>query len=192
MRVHPAPKKRNITFRYDVGAALLAADAVVLGRQKKLRRLPHIFSKVLELPLAAEADVAVHEGPDDFRFVAAAGDLVGGTFRAHAVRIHPGVMKVVVRGDGPAGSGGDAGRDLDGLEFDRWRFRLPPSTRPALATANCIDGELVVTVPKAKGSDDPDEEEGEEEDGGGAKLWGQEEKGGLRGNGGMDRLVVVQ
>ncbi|XP_026662463.2 uncharacterized protein LOC103712319 [Phoenix dactylifera] len=189
MSVHPAPKKRNITFRYDVGAALSAAEVVVLGRQKKLRRLPHIFSKVLELPLAADADVAIHEGPDDFRFVAAAGDLAGGTFRAYAVRIHPGVMKVVVRGDGPAGSGGDAGRDLDDLELDRWRFRLPPCTRPALAIASCVDGELVVTVPKAK---DPDEEEGEEEDGGEAELWGQQEKGDLRGNGGISRLVFVQ
>ncbi|EHA8590097.1 hypothetical protein COCNU_scaffold014986G000010 [Cocos nucifera] len=192
MRVHPVPKKRNITFQYDVGAALSAAETVVLGRQKKLRRLPHIFSKVLELPLAADADVAVHEGPDDFRFVAAAGDLAGGTFRAHAVRIHPGVMKVVVRANRRAGGGGDADRDLDDLEFDRWRFRLPPCTRPALATADCIDGELVVTVPKAKGSDDPDEVEGEAEDGGEAELWGQEEKGGLRGNGGIGRLVVVQ
>ncbi|XP_008803410.2 uncharacterized protein LOC103716967 [Phoenix dactylifera] len=191
MRVHPAPKKRNITFRYDVSTALSAAEAVELGHQKKLRRLPHIFSKVLELPLAADADVAVHEGPDGFRFVAAAdadGGLSGGAVRAHAVRIYPGVMKVVVRG----GAAGVDDWDLDGLELNRWRFRLPPCTRPALAAADYIDGELVVTIPKGEGSDESDDDDDEEEDGGEAELWRREEKGDLRGNGGIGRLVVVQ
>ncbi|KAG1333984.1 hypothetical protein COCNU_03G001030 [Cocos nucifera] len=187
MRVHPAPKKRNITFRYDVGTALSAAEAVVLGHRKNLRRLPHIFSKVLELPLAADADVVVHEGPDGFRFVAAAGDLAGEAVRAHAVRIHPGVMKVVVRGD----AAGVGDWDLDGLELNRWRFRLPPCTRPALAAADYVDGELVVTIPKGGGSDESDDDE-EGEDGGEAELWGREEKGDLRGNGGIGRLVAVQ
>ncbi|CAL9042846.1 unnamed protein product [Musa banksii] len=138
MRVHPAPRKRNITFRYDVNPA--ATAAAVLNRQKKLRRLPHIFSKVLELPFEADADVAIEENSEGFRFVAATDDLWGNV-RAHAIEIHPGVMKVVVRDGG--------GVDLEeGLELDRWRFRLPPSTRPALATASYTGGVLVVTVPK--------------------------------------------
>ncbi|RWW02218.1 hypothetical protein GW17_00034697 [Ensete ventricosum] len=147
MRVHPAPRKRNITFRYDVNPA--ATAAAVLSRQKKLRRLPHIFSKVLELPFKADADVAIEENAEGFRFVAATDDLWGNV-RAHAIEIYPGVMKVVVRDGG--------GVDLEeGLELDRWRFRLPPSTRPALATASYSGGVLVVTVPKGAR---PDEENG--------------------------------
>ncbi|WOK91759.1 hypothetical protein Cni_G00450 [Canna indica] len=143
MRVHPAPRKRNITVRCDVNPAVSAAS--LLAQQKKLRRLPHIFSKVLELPFAADADVVVQEDAGGFRFVAATNDLRGDV-RAHAIEIHPGVMKVVVR---------DGGRDSelhDDLELNRWRFRLPPSTRPALSTASYNDGKLIVIVPKGAGS----------------------------------------
>ncbi|KAL7144740.1 hypothetical protein ABFS83_07G032300 [Erythranthe nasuta] len=130
---------------------------------KKLRKLPHIFSKVLELPFDSDADVAVEEGPEFFRFsaeievdaddddVAAVGDDV----RAHAVEIHPGVVKIVVRNNRRnkiKGGGGDDESNLelllDKLEVDTWRFRLPSSSRPELATAVFVDGELCVTVPK--------------------------------------------
>ncbi|GJN10158.1 hypothetical protein PR202_ga28227 [Eleusine coracana subsp. coracana] len=63
MRVHPAPRKRTI-------AVQRCAAAVAGG--KKLRRLPHIFAKVLELPFAADADVSVEEDAAALRFVAAA------------------------------------------------------------------------------------------------------------------------
>ncbi|XP_074590786.1 uncharacterized protein LOC141846646 [Curcuma longa] len=124
MKVHPAP--------------------AVLGRQKKLRRLPHVFSKVLELPFSAEADVAVEEDAEGFRF-AAATDELWSAVRAHAIEIHPGVMKVVVRDGGGGGGGCELG---EGIDLNRWRFRLPSCTRPALATAAYADGALVVTVPK--------------------------------------------
>ncbi|XP_008778997.1 17.4 kDa class I heat shock protein-like [Phoenix dactylifera] len=143
MRVHPAPRKRNIAFRCDASPRLSAAGAGDGGRQKKLRRLPHIFSKVLELPLGSDADVSFEEGPDGFRFVAATDDLWDDV-RAHAIEIHPGVMKVVVR------DGHGKEEEEEELDLDRWRFRLPPSSRPALATAAYTDGELVVTIPKAE------------------------------------------
>lgn len=149
MRVHPAPRKRNITFRCGVNPAVSAA--AVVGRQKKLRRLPHIFSKVLELPFASEADVTVEEDEESLRFFVTADGLCG-EVRAHAIEIHPGVMKVVVRDDG---CGSD---DLDKeLEVGLWRFRLPPSSRPMLASAAYTDGELVVTIPKGI---EPEEESG--------------------------------
>lgn len=66
---------------------------------------------------------------------------------------------------------------LDQLELDMWRFRLPQSTRPELASAVYVDGELIVTVPK---EEDGDEEELED---GGGEVWGG-------GNG--NRLVLVQ
>lgn len=165
MSVHPAPRKRNITFRYNVNPA--ASAAAVLGRQKKLRRLPHIFSKVLELPFSADADVAIEEDADGIRFVAAADDLWSDV-QAHAIEIHPGVTKVVVRSGGASG-------DLEELDLNRWRFRLPPSTRPALATAAYTGGELVVTVPKGARPDG--------EDGGAHETIG---------GGGFARLVIVQ
>lgn len=118
---------------------------------KKLRKLPHVFGKVLELPFRSDADVAVDESPDSFRFAVktkAGGGSAAGEVRAHAVEIHPGVIKIVVRNDQKVCRGGCVELFLDKLELDTWRFRLPPSTLPELATAAFVDGKLVVTVPK--------------------------------------------
>ncbi|KAL7084212.1 hypothetical protein ACP275_14G211500 [Erythranthe tilingii] len=147
MKVHPVPRKRNITLRYDVASVLAQANSC---RQKKLRRLPHIFAKVLELPFHSDADVTVVETPDFLRFTAATDD-ISGDVRADAIEIYPGVTKIVIRGNGVV--------DLSGteLELDLWRFRLPATMRPELATAVYEDGELVVTVPK--GAADVEEEE---------------------------------
>ncbi|XP_074584854.1 uncharacterized protein LOC141840698 [Curcuma longa] len=173
MRIHSIPPRQAISLRYDVSAALSPVEAVAAAalRKAKLRRLPHVFSKVLELPLSADADVSVYEGPRGFRFVAAADGLDGRGVRAHAVRIHPGVMKVVVRNGAAA---------WDDLELDRWRFRLPPSTNPALATAECNNGELVVTVPKGADSEDSSDENG-----------GDAEKEEARGRDGVGLLLLV-
>ncbi|OIS96226.1 PREDICTED: uncharacterized protein LOC109236231 [Nicotiana attenuata] len=119
---------------------------------KKLRKLPHVFGKVLELPFRSDADVEVEENPEFFRFVTEIGvhgdvnsAIDVGNVRAEAVEIHPGVTKIVVRnGD----KGGKAELLLEQLKVDTWRFRLPASAKPELATAVFVDGELVVTVPK--------------------------------------------
>lgn len=116
--------------------------------KKKLRRLPHVFTRVLQLPLSSDADVYVEEAPNCFRFVAEAHSL--GPVEAHALQIHPGITKVVVRG-----SASLQFSSLDDLDLDIWRFRLPQSTRPELATAVFTDdGELIVTVPKECDDDD--------------------------------------
>ncbi|PAN51477.1 hypothetical protein PAHAL_9G597200 [Panicum hallii] len=120
-----------------------AAAAAPAGGKKDLRRLPHVYSKVLELPLPADTDVEVFEGPDAFHFVAA-GARGAGVVQVRTVRIHPGVTKVVVQ----AGGGEEAG--ADDMEFDRWRSRLPEASRPAMAVAGYVDGQLVVTVPKGR------------------------------------------
>ncbi|KAJ8527249.1 hypothetical protein K7X08_029726 [Anisodus acutangulus] len=152
MKVHP------VTLQNDIISTFSPAC-----RQKKLRRLPHIFAKVLELPLHSDADVSIEETSDSLRFVITTDD-IRDNIRAHIVEIYPGVTKIVIRGDNVFDS------SLPGLELDLWRFRLPAVTVPELATADYSDGELVVTVPK--GADD---------DGGGDGDIG-----------GAGRLVLVQ
>ncbi|KAJ0092024.1 hypothetical protein Patl1_25352 [Pistacia atlantica] len=80
---------------------------------------------------------------------------------------------------------------LDELELDMWRFRLPETTRPELASAVYVDGELIVTVPKGG-----DLESLEERDGGGRGSGGSGgdggENGDFRGGMGNNRLVLVQ
>ncbi|KAG6521439.1 hypothetical protein ZIOFF_018558 [Zingiber officinale] len=127
----------SVPKRYDEGPSAFgeAEHHVPLQRELKGLRcrhaqmtkeaLSHIFGKVLELPFSAKANV-----------------------QAHAIEIQPGVMKVVVQhGDLQVNGGGKC--DLDeGLELDRWRLHLSPTTRSALATATYADGELVVIVLK--------------------------------------------
>ncbi|KAK6786375.1 hypothetical protein RDI58_014900 [Solanum bulbocastanum] len=110
---------------------------------KKLRRLPHIFSYFLELPFCSDADVAVEDKEGFFHFIAKI-ELEGardGQVRAHAVEIHPGVTKIVVRK-----GNGDGEDEL--LNVDTWRYKLPASTMSELSTVVFLDGELKVTVPK--------------------------------------------
>lgn len=66
------------------------------------------------------------------------------------MEIYPGVTKVVIRGNGVIDVSGTE------LELDLWRFRLPASMRPELASAAYEDGELVVTVPKGAPEEDDD------------------------------------
>ncbi|GAB2282359.1 hypothetical protein Dimus_016904 [Dionaea muscipula] len=157
MKVHPLPKKRNVTLRYNVDASPLAeANRRLLCRQKKLRRLPHIFEKFLELPFRSDADVLIEETDLSFRFTVSDTDVVDDV-RADTIEIYPGVTKIVLR------SNHVLYLSIDDLELDIWRFRLPATTRPELATASYVDGDLVVMVPKG-GDDEDDEEEEEEED----------------------------
>ncbi|KAL3507885.1 hypothetical protein ACH5RR_033267 [Cinchona calisaya] len=136
---------------------------------KKLRKLPHVFSKVLELPFRSDDDVVVEESLENIRFVAKI-EVDGNDFvnevRILAVEIHPGVTKIVVRKDE-----GKLELLLDQLNMDTWRFRLPRSAQPDLASAVFVNGELIVTVPKSNSR----------EAGDGREVW--------RGD---SRLVLVQ
>jgi hypothetical protein len=171
MKVHPLPKKRNITIQFYPLTSSAGGS-----QNKKLRRLPHIFSRILELPFRSDADVSVEENPDCFRFVAETDDNIG-DMRAHTVEIHPGVIKIVIRPNGYLELS-----SLDDLELDMWRFRLPETTRPELASAVLADGELIVTVPKG---------EGEGGEGNGNNNNG-EFRGGMGNNNNNARLVLVQ
>ncbi|KAK1428307.1 hypothetical protein QVD17_17139 [Tagetes erecta] len=143
MKVHPSSNKRNITVRYDFNSQSTAGASIC--RQKKLRRLPHIFGKLLELPFYSDADVSIHETSESLRFVVDTDDDIGTDIAAHTVEICPGVIKVVVRNEGSCVASGVGVGDGD---LSLWRFRLPEYTQAELATAAFSDGELVVTVPK--------------------------------------------
>lgn len=121
--------------------------------------------------------MSVEESPEYFKFVVETDGI--GDVRAYTIEIHPGVTKIVVRANGSVEFS-----SLDELELDMWRFRLPESTRPELASAVYEDGELVVTVPKGVGIEDS-EEEGASAGGGGGN---REFRGGM----GNNRLVLVQ
>lgn len=191
MRVHPLFPKRNIAIREGIGSGSGSYSGTVSDSEQreqifavmegnpmnKLRKLPHVFGKVLELPFRSDADVAVEEGPEFFRFVAEMEFDNGGAggVRVQAVEIHAGITKIVVRnGTGDGGvAGGVEELLLEELKVDTWRFRLPATTKPELAAAVFVDGELIVTVPKAELGG------GEFADGG--YVWG-----------GGGRLVLVQ
>lgn len=163
MKIHPATVsgKRSVSMRERFGSSSFNSS------KKKLRKLPHVFSKVLELPFRADADVEIEDSPEKIRFIADVkvengvnyNDVVG--MRAHTIEIHPGVTKVVVRSNNNHNNNNSEGVGsstevvellLDDLNMDTWRFRLPRSSLPELATASFLDGELIVTVPKAAGA----------------------------------------
>lgn len=121
------------------------AEAVVLPDSKKkmkLRRLPHVFSRVLQLPFPSNAHVSVEKHPHCFRFVAETCAL---HVEARTLHISPGLTKILIVTETD-----DAHFSFHDLDLDIWRFRLPESTVPELATAALINGELTVTVPKAE------------------------------------------
>ncbi|MCL7040631.1 hypothetical protein MKW94_004132 [Papaver nudicaule] len=154
MKVHPLPKKRSLTFSYNS-----TETQRLMSRQKKLHRLPHIFSKVLELPFRSDTDVMVEETSSCFRFIVITDDDFGNDVMAHKIDIHPGVTKIVI-----ARGGGDNDLvefSLGDFETDLWRFRLPSSTKPELADAVYVNGELVVTIPKESNSVEEEDDHGE-------------------------------
>lgn len=140
MRIHPSPKKRNIAIQYEMDPRPEAERP-----RKKLRRLPHLFGRVLELPFRSDADVTVEESSDRFKFVAETDERIGDVVRAHPMEIHPGVTRIVIRSENLVDF-----CSLDRIELDMWRFRLPEMARPELASATYRDGELIVTVPKGE------------------------------------------
>lgn len=70
------------------------------------------------------------------------------------MEIYPGVVKIVVRRTDHQDGDVSVDDDDDQLNLNLWRFRLPASTRPEMASATCNGQELVVTVPKDLNSED--------------------------------------
>ncbi|KAF9686948.1 hypothetical protein SADUNF_Sadunf02G0043200 [Salix dunnii] len=142
MKVHPTPKKRNNTITPYNDTSSLTHNP----KAKKLNRLPHVFDRVLELPFHSDTEVLVQETPDSFRFVANSENItIPDDYQALVVDIFPGLTKIVVLKDTDSG---DHNPSMDELEIDTWRCRLPATVRPEMVNARCIEGQLMVTVPK--------------------------------------------
>ncbi|KAJ4832290.1 hypothetical protein Tsubulata_048742 [Turnera subulata] len=129
MKVHPTTNKRNIATSLHRGAGTASSSAATTN-PKKLKRLPHVFAKVLELPFHSDADVLVQETPESFRFSIKREDMYD-DFEAQVVEIFPGATKILVRETNPEDDDHD-GSWADG--FDTWRFRLPAMTRPEMVS----------------------------------------------------------
>ncbi|KAF3326716.1 hypothetical protein FCM35_KLT08346 [Carex littledalei] len=109
--------------------------------ERCLHRLANVFSRVLELPLSAGAAVTVLNFADFYCFFASSTGLTDGQVQPHLIRYHPGTMiKLIV---------GEPGMVRDDMELNRWRLRLPESTRPELTSVFCKNGILIVIVPKS-------------------------------------------
>ncbi|CAI9118450.1 OLC1v1020023C1 [Oldenlandia corymbosa var. corymbosa] len=142
MRVYPLPSKRNLRLMESFDSSMNGNPPL-----KKLRKLPHVFGKVLELPFRSDADVLVEDCSENIRFIAKIdvdGEDLVNEMKVRAVEIHPGVTKIVVRKGDP----GEVDLLLERLNIDTWRFRLPRSAQPDMASIVLVDEKLIVTVPK--------------------------------------------
>ncbi|GMH08436.1 hypothetical protein Nepgr_010276 [Nepenthes gracilis] len=139
-------RKRNQTALSD-SSSEPSALTTTNAQNKKLRRLPHVFGKVLELPFNADTDVRIEERADCFCFVAKTDSDLG-RVRVHIVRVHPGLKRAVIRR-----IDGNLEMLIDDLDLNVWRFRLPAVAQLELTKAVYGGGQLVVTVPKNGGSE---------------------------------------
>lgn len=67
----------------------------------KLKRMPHLFTQVLELPFAADTTVKMVEYGGSYVFVVHLPNMVVRDVKAEVMEIVPGATKVVVRGVEP-------------------------------------------------------------------------------------------
>ncbi|CAM6047364.1 unnamed protein product [Sphagnum compactum] len=116
---------------------------MLLSFTKKLKRMPHLFDRVLELPFHADTLVEVQESRDSFSFVVKMPGLVAEEVKPELVEIVPGAIKVVIQGGGEG-----LLFDLESSEVELWRFRLPASTIPEATVARYKNEVLEVTIPK--------------------------------------------
>ncbi|XP_050238408.1 uncharacterized protein LOC126687898 [Mercurialis annua] len=152
MKFHPAQKKRDLTLSDQNAVVCSTANP----KPKKLKRLPHVFCKVLELPFNSDADVFVEETQDSLLFIVSSAGADEDTTTAHDFQVHvtkilPGVTKITVL---RAADGGEYDSLQEDHDINTWRFRLPARTLPEMASVVCIGGKLVVTVPKALSVED--------------------------------------
>lgn len=87
--------KRPTTAALPGNLRVCAPD---LSFTKKLKRMPHLFPRVLELPLHAETPVSVVESRDCYRFHVRLPGAHVDEVKVEVLEIVPGATKVLVRG----------------------------------------------------------------------------------------------
>ncbi|XP_078158133.1 uncharacterized protein LOC144553815 [Carex rostrata] len=132
----PVMRGRNVLIRYQEGPARQQQQEI------NLRRFPHLFNNVVELPIAVNSDVKVENDQDSFRFVATVDGIVGAV-QVHMVEIGSHAVKIVILDEFDS----VAHLDFNCRDGSRWRQRLPEYSQATMATATYQDGVLVVTVP---------------------------------------------
>ncbi|XP_002970016.2 17.4 kDa class I heat shock protein [Selaginella moellendorffii] len=137
-KVHPLNRRQTMVVVYDIEAAASAVPSTVTS-SKPLKRMPHLFAKVLQLPFRSDKDVEVHETPECYMFAIQHSGLAAEDVRVQVLEIVPGAVKVVV---------GLLSSSSDENQVDCWRFRLPPTTSPEATRVEYSDEVLLVTVPK--------------------------------------------
>jgi len=130
-------KKSNTALPYN--SRVSAPDRSATG---KLKRMPHLFTRILELPLHAETPVRVVESRDSFQFEMQQPGSAVDNVKVEVLEIVPGATKVLLRGVERSSA------DVDISEVDLWRFRLPPTTLPEKSFARYDHGTLFITIPK--------------------------------------------
>ncbi|XP_062205179.1 uncharacterized protein LOC133907158 [Phragmites australis] len=118
--------------------------------KNKLRHLPQVFSRVLELPFPMDTNVRTYFSPDANYFIVtpdAAGE--PDEVKVRVVTIEPlGITKVVVH-IGP----GEPDPE-DDMVYDKWRFHLSKTFILSMIVAKYVDRHLIVIVPNEVASDD--------------------------------------
>eukprot|EP00250_Pteridium_aquilinum_P031416 c4357_g1_i1 orf=99-638(-) len=124
-----------------------AEGAEVAPASRKLRRLPHVFCKLLELPFAVDTPVVVEERKECYAFVIRQPGLQKADVVTEAVQIVPGAIKVTLRGaDRIRAAGLEKNPAVEMV--GNWRARLPACTVPEAATATYTDGIITIIIPK--------------------------------------------
>lgn len=88
-----ALKRRTLPVPID---ARVSSPSLCLT--KKLKRMPHLFARVLELPFHGDTPVKVIQSRDSFTFVVRLPGLVAEEVKAEVMEIVPGATKVVIGG----------------------------------------------------------------------------------------------
>ncbi|KAL5165197.1 hypothetical protein HKD37_18G050362 [Glycine soja] len=134
-------KKQQLGSRWRRRLAEEAQALLGLGLStKKLRRLLHVFRRVLNLPFLVDVDVSVQEAsPTIFDSWWNPPSLA--KWRPTSSKCTSGSPRLSLENLASSST-------LDELHLDVWRMRLLESMRLELATIVLVAGELVIMVPK--------------------------------------------
>lgn len=144
MSIHEANSKQKLTK--EVGNDEVIAERRG-SRQGQLRRMPHVFCKLLDLPFPVETNVVIEERREAYAFMIRQPGLQKADIVAETVEIVPGAIKVILRGADRIRAALTKDSSLPATT-ENWRARLPTCTIPESAKASYAHGIITITIPK--------------------------------------------